>query len=171
MPLRTHFSHRSDLVIDPNENYDKARKYLEGFKPGGFWYGISDSWRSWCKAERYDHYGKYLYIVDTGNTKILRLTSYEALRRFADVYDAPIHPFLKDSHSKIIRWDEIRNRYDGIEIAPYHRRARMELPTLWYNTWDVASGCIWNMQDVSIRRATKQEKLDLLEQISKTRLE
>jgi len=37
----------------------------------------------------------------------------------------------------------VSKEYDGIEIAPYQWDARLSL--IWYYGWDVASGCIWNL--------------------------
>ena len=42
-------------------------------------------------------------------------------------------------------WDTLIGQYDGIEICPYLQQFRMS-NSMWYYTWDVASGCIWDPQ-------------------------
>lgn len=51
----------------------------------------------------------------------------------------------------MISWKKVRKNYDGIIIAPYQWDCRNASETTWYYPWDCASGCIWNLEKVSLR--------------------
>ena len=45
-----------------------------------------------------------------------------------------------------INWKKVSNDYGGIEICPYYLIERSGY--IWYSTWEVASGCIWNVKSI-----------------------
>lgn len=45
----------------------------------------------------------------------------------------------------LIKWDKVADDYGGIEICPWIEKRKYYL---WYNTFDVASGCIWNINSI-----------------------
>lgn len=55
--------------------------------------------------------------------------------------------FIKSSNFLTLDWPSITQVYKSLEISPYIWRARHEL--LWYNAWDVASGCIWDISCIT----------------------
>jgi hypothetical protein len=55
------------------------------------------------------------------------------------------HPDL--GRMSYIDWPRVAERFDGVIIAPYQWKHRLEL--MWYYGWDCASGCIWNARAVS----------------------
>jgi len=180
--MYTHYSHFPHSVW----NFDKNRKYFDleevknlkcdndirkflqepkrrcRFKPDGLWLGIDDSWRTWCKAENFNHKGKFLNIVDIKDTKLLKLSGEQEILAFTEKYKIPILPNVQ-LHSSYIKWNEIYKEYDGIEISPYCWECRLAPETMWYYTFDVSCACIWNCSKLEVRRATKEEKLQLIE--------
>lgn len=119
-------------------------------KPTGLWYSIDMEWHDWCKSEGTPHWiGQYNYELTIDLSCILRLTTVDELRAFT----AKFHKFEhREPHRAYeIDWGAVAKLYKGIEIAPYQWGARHSLG--WYYTWDVASGCIWDVTSVkSIRR-------------------
>ncbi len=54
-----------------------------------------------------------------------------------------------------LEWDKVKDKYQGIIIAPYQWECRLALETCWYYGWDCASGCIWDLD--CIKEFIKQE--------------
>jgi hypothetical protein len=120
-------------------------------KPFGFWYGFGGEWIDWCRSEMSSKWtGKYIYSVDIGNINILRIKTHMELMQFNREYqpnDSSFYPALKDGEA--IDWKKVVNKYDGIEINPYQSEARYQY--MWYYGWDVASGCVWNLNNVKLK--------------------
>ena len=117
-------------------------------KPDGFWYGFGDEWIDWTETTG-QYKGEYVYEVDINGSNILQIKDYSEIIEFTKEYGSSkqIAPGIIFS----IDWPRIELKYDGIEINPYIRQARLNHKTLWYYSWDVASGCIWNLDKVKIR--------------------
>jgi hypothetical protein len=47
--------------------------------------------------------------------------------------------------SNLIKWDEVSEDFGGIEICPYLLKRQYYI---WYNLFDVASGCVWNIKSI-----------------------
>jgi hypothetical protein len=118
-------------------------------KPAGFWYGFGNSWIQWTKSEMPEWSGKYIYEVNIGNANVLKIDTYSKLLKFNDEFSAQSTPGISS-----IDWAKVSKKYDGIEIVPYQNNARMNFKLLWYYGWDVASGCIWNLDTASLRLIT-----------------
>jgi len=118
-------------------------------KPDGFWYGFGDKWIDWAEVAGPEYMGEYVYEVDTNGSKILQIKNYSEITEFTKEYKSneQIVPGIIFS----IDWSRIELKYDGIEINPYIGKIRHDHKTLWYYTWDIASGCIWNLDKVKIR--------------------
>jgi len=106
-------------------------------KPKGLWYGIGTSWVDWIRSEQPDWEEDYTHIVDVDLSKIKVIRSYDELLKFSDEYSIGDKPT-----GGLIDWAKVASKYSGIEIVPYIFKARFDL--LWYYSWDVASGCIWD---------------------------
>ena len=124
-------------------------------KPNGLWYAIGTEWIDWVKSEMPHWKGDYLYKVYLNESKILTIKDEKGLEEFHNKYS-----FVPTYHQgKIIRkyndidWLKVSLDYSGIEIAPYQYTYRHKF--LWYYTWDVASGCIWNKD--AIKKITRIE--------------
>jgi hypothetical protein len=122
----------------------EKKKYtqVDGMKPNGFWYGFGEEWIDWTKTEMPEWVGKYIYEVKIPNN-VLKITSYKELLQFNEEFK---------TEQIMIDWKKVASKYDGIEIVPYQQKARMNL--LWYYGWDIASGCIWNLNNSTINLIT-----------------
>jgi hypothetical protein len=85
--------------------------------------------------------------VKTGN--VLKIDTYEKLLKFNEEFSSQSAPGVS-----FIDWANVAKKYDGIEIVPYQTKARMNYNLLWYYGWDVASGCVWNLDTVTLRLIT-----------------
>ena len=47
--------------------------------------------------------------------------------------------------------------YQGISIIPYIDSAHADRRTLWYNPWDVASVCIWDITAIAHTEAHAED--------------
>jgi hypothetical protein len=132
--------------------FDKNRVYNQeehAFKPSGLW--LSDEkdygWKKWCTDEGFGSTNiETKFLVNTN--RVLILDTNEKIIKFDEEYSKKYSPTDTDFYKMItkitkIDWRRVAREYDGIIIAPYSRKLRTEL--FWYNPWDCASGCIWNL--------------------------
>lgn len=124
---------------------DRGRTYRQELyaKPEGFWVSVlgEDDWPSWCRAEQYavDLLAFEHEVTLATDAKILTLETPDAIRTFHGAYGLG---------SWSVDWAGVAERYDGIIIAPYQWSLRLNGPS-WYYGWDVASGCIWNLDAIT----------------------
>lgn len=120
------------------------RDYRSEFdKPKGLWISVdgNDDWASWCRAENYPLRSRRYKIILTPEAKVLVLKTAEEIFEFTEHYGRHVYDRW---HRQYIAWEVVAEEYQGIIIAPYQWRCRMQDETLWYYGWDCASGCIWN---------------------------
>ena len=56
---------------------------------------------------------------------------------------------LPENKYRYVDWREVAARWDGISITPYQWSCRHELDrAMWYNGWDCASACVWNLNAI-----------------------
>lgn len=152
--IETRLKITSDMRIHMSKDpiYKLEKRYYAqrpDDKPDGFWYGFGEEWIDWTKTAGPERKGEYIYEVDINGSNILQIKDYSELTRFTKEYGS-----IKQIVPGVIfhiDWSRIELKYDGIEINPYIYQARMDQKTLWYYTWDIASGCIWNLDKVKIR--------------------
>ncbi len=137
----------------------------KGHKPCGFWVSVEDfqddhSWFDWCKSEQFSLEGlRHKYSVTlSSDANILHLKSVEEILAFSMEYavNDPLdfsrkYPFTNRQYFYIIAWDRVQAKYDGIIISPYQWKLRLAPETSWYYGWDCSSGCIWNLDKISIK--------------------
>lgn len=123
-----------------------AREQDSHFKPHGLWVSEDSdpetSWPGWCAANDFGGGWSHVYDVTLADdANVLVLSTAFAIDDFTREYGAkPNRP-----HGYIeIDWSRVAREYDGIVIAPYQWSRRMTDHTMWYYSWDCASGCIWN---------------------------
>jgi len=163
-----HYSPRESIELK-DSYYESFRQSIseEGsMKPCGLWLSIEDdetdmNWFDWCKIEQFRlECLRFKFIVHIKeDAKILWLRSSEEVVEFTRTYIST-HPlglskFLEASSgvrsSYYIDWKRVKNIYDGIIISPYQWELRLSSDSSWYYTWDFASGCIWNLEKVSLK--------------------
>ena len=145
MKERIHMS-KNPLVLEK-----RSHVQIPGMKPCGFWYGIGPAWREWVQSEMPHWIGEFNYELSLGKSAILVIDTCAGLDGFDRKYSRG--EFNVD-------WELVSEKYDGIEIDPYQWSRRHE--HMWYYGWDVASGCLWNLQQVSIKelkRTCKQSRM------------
>lgn len=159
-------SFKESVVLDSNKRYHVSNKKLRkfsiksipkqevSFKPKGFWYACGDAWLRFAKGEGLG-VGKYLYEIEINDSNVLKLNTAKQLEDFTEEFS----PNGKDAEllkGMFIDWPKVAEKWDGIELCPYVSEKRYSLG--WYNTLDVASGCIWNKK--AIKKIKLVEKLN-----------
>lgn len=131
------------IVLDRSRTYDPASQAWRG-KPHGLWVSVpgADDWPSWCRLENFclDQLQVEHVVTLTERANVLHVGSVAEMYQFHQEWRS----YFDD---RTIDWGRVAASYDGIVIAPYQWAARrLDLP--WYYGWDVASGCIWNLDAV-----------------------
>lgn len=127
--------------------FDPAHRYKNGehYKPQGLWVSVEGDhdWRWWCEGENFQLKGltHAAEVVLAPGANILVIDTVDKLDAF-NLRFGNGHPYFAD-----IKWDEVKALHDGLIIAPYQWRRRLDL--MWYYGWDCASGVIWNLSAVS----------------------
>ena len=136
-------------------------------RPNGLWVSVGDAWlvdqyKRWRKdpkfgSAHYPHWFKYANKITIANDSgILAITNVSEFKAFNDEYsELCLSAF--GQQVRLIRWREVRRRYQGIIISPHlddmavrinAQGKPSDIPeAIWYSTWVVASGCLW---DVSV---------------------
>ena len=187
------FKHyRLHITIDQitsTELYKTSNASRVAAKPRGIWYACGTEWlerdpmtivkRNWLEPSTTTN-DLYLYHFETDMSNVLQIETPSQFDEFQieyGVYD----PVAKTYHN--IRWNEVEERYKGIQICPYMYKVLEDIQakgfrfasqdeendfnrwqnfyhkSSWYEGWDVASGCIWDSTAISnvILVATKKQ--------------
>ena len=147
---------------------DKKYKYTgsDCIKPRGFWYACGSGWYdAGVNAETH----KYLYSVKLKRSiltkdlseikkgKVLQITKQDEMRAFDKKYGKNV--ISKDIYFDnylLINWKQVKKDFAGIEICPHQIKSRFGVNgetvdndiMFWYYSWDVASGCIWDLNAI-----------------------
>lgn len=143
---RLHLTHASEI-----KKMDTKQK-PEGPKPRGLWYAVGFGWLDFTTNDFTSFYEEkevYAFEISLNGLNVLRITNYDELLKFEDVYLAPNENEYMKGRKFDVDWSKVAEHYDGIEIAPYIYKARMG--HFWYYGWDVASGCIWNTSKLNYK--------------------
>lgn len=146
-----HFAETA-IVLDRTLVYEQATPHTYG-KPRGIWVSVrgEDDWPSWCQSEGFHLVGLTTRhdVVLHPDANILLLSTSIELRAFTDEFGIR-EAKSYGSHSWVdlsTDWARVAREHDGIVIAPYQWSERLDLS--WYYGWDVASGCIWNLDAIA----------------------
>lgn len=151
------FHHTNERVIDLTRKYDQT--FFK--KPLGLWYDIDCSWSDWCRHNDYGEYDNH-FLLNVEMTDILVIDTAEKLVQFHDKFSFVPEGFEKVSGDwRQIKWDFLAKHYAGIEIAPYRGEQRGLRGYFWYQIWDIASGCIW---DLSVIKSV--QKVDIIKAVN-----
>ncbi len=127
--------------------YDQSDLHWQA-KPNGLWFSVEGDydWKWWCEGEEFRLYNlKVCYELELKkDAKILYLETPEEILDLAKQY-----PFLNKvwdgDRTYEIDWNKVKEKYQGIIIAPYQWSCRLNPDCNWYYGWDCASGCIWDI--------------------------
>ena len=105
-------------------------------RPQGLWYACDKEWKQhiqmYWKSKMSEYKHKYLLEVNLNRMCVLR--TEQEVKYFHRVY-------RQENDPNMIDWSAVAEDYDGIEICPHQNELKYQLD--WYETWDVAGGCIW----------------------------
>jgi|APSaa5957512535_1039671.scaffolds.fasta_scaffold19968_3 hypothetical protein len=157
LPKRNHMNNIKNKIFDFDYKYTQPD---DGIKPDGVWYSCNDAWYNWTQENgmlqhKYIHkiniYRNVMTNINNKNKdKILVINNLKDFDLFNKKYGYNAwygKKFWKEmgGGNYLIKWDKVANDYGGIEICPYLTKRRYYL---WYNLFDVASGCVWNTKHI-----------------------
>ena len=145
---------RESFTLDRTRGYGQSETHAFG-KPTGFWVSVAGDgdWPSWCRAEEFDvdRLAVEHAVVLAPDANVLRIESANDLDNFHARYAVETEYERRyPTHwrqSWPIDWRVVAEHCDGVVIAPYQWSHRLNLD--WYCGWDVASGCIWNLDAIA----------------------
>jgi hypothetical protein len=134
---------------------DTSENNMSATKPSGMWYAPGADWIDWMSREmpRWLKEVEYVYVLKPAYASggldsqggVLQIKTARELRAFTKRFS-----FEKESpYVSEIRWDDVADQWDGIEIVPYHYDVARDMSMIWYAGWDIASGCIWRPRGVA----------------------
>ena len=147
-------------------NLNKTYKQGSDLKPTGLWYSCYSSWYKYLIDNDWKgRLADYIYklniknktLTDINNkdiNKLLVINNEKDFEQFEKKYLKPSAP-VRRLGKRWINWRKVANDFGGIEICPYFSEKR---EIAWYYPWDVASGCIWNLNIVKNTELIYQKK-------------
>jgi hypothetical protein len=124
-----------DSISLPNIPHSKQPLDI---KPRGMWYGIGTDWIDWVRGNMPHWETDNIFKIDVNMNKIKVLKNEKDVIEFQAKYGVDKFGFGDYK----IDWSKVAQDYSGIEVNPYDYGIRMKY--MWYGTFDIASGCIWN---------------------------
>lgn len=145
--LRLHYAAKP-VTLDTKRHYEQ-----DGFKPVGLWYSVETAddgaWRQWCQDKNFRVDAlRHTHLLEIDMSRILVLRTASAVRALGKLF--PALRLGRDVPDWAWpAWIRIGKKYAGIEIAPYQHTMRLHVDTSWYYSWDVASGCVWDLSAIT----------------------
>jgi hypothetical protein len=149
-----HWTQRSHLSQEPiSKIWDVDQSVLQSFlpdiKPHGFWYQVDHEWEEWCSCNMPAWVKPNRCSIEVDHSRMIVIDSFEKLKAFSLKYKyKTITTRQLTSEFRTIDWSRVAADYAGIEISPYQHEARYAY--MWYYSWDVASGCVWDSSAIRI---------------------
>lgn len=155
---------KEPFVLDRNKTYNFYRDIYH--KPVGLWISVKGEyyWPWWVESEQFGSIDYVATVELDSKANILLLNSIIKILEFQEKYGEK--PY--DVDPMHINWQRVKDDYDGIIIAPYQWSLRLDTWVNWYYIWDVASGCIWNLDAIksiseSIKNPNNERQFDNVE--------
>lgn len=112
------------------------------YKPKGLWFSFGTQWIDFYKGfvgELWKKRYGYIYDIKTNDSKILTI-GMENESLFLETYGVE-----NDSDIMYVDWKKVASDWSGVEILINPR----ELNERWlWSTWDIPSGCIWDISGI-----------------------
>ena len=128
----------NDKIVMSNQkpplNFTNSPSQKPGYKPSGLWYACGTAWLEFVNREFPSGFGKYIYKIQINPSAMCMINNADKFEEFSNKYMV---------ERGYIDWSKVALDYSGIEICPYFYEFR-DSKHLWYYTWDIPSGCIWN---------------------------
>ena len=179
MAIPSPLIHYSDKPLEcPHDTQDPGNYG----RPNGLWVSVGNAWlvdqyERWRVKHENDHgvgsahyldqfkYANEIIIADMND--ILVIANDAEFKAFNDQYSER-RPTPTEPEAQGIPWHKVRERYQGIIIAPHldemaqrTSASGWSLPvaeSYWYYTWVVPSGCLW---DVSVIESIETSRVAL----------
>ena len=116
---------------------EKPNQEIE-YKPNGLWYGIGTAWIDYTRDTFPHREQEHMFKIDVDESQMKIIRTLGELAAFDEEYGVQ-HERIP--HYRFIDYVRVAKDYGGLEIAPYIGGAYGKF--MWYNSWDVPSGCIW----------------------------
>ena len=174
---------KRNKLTEKKMKLDKKYKYkgIDAMKPRGFWYACGSDWYDLGVSAKTD---KYLYSIklkrsiltkdlsEVKKGKVLQITKQDEMRAFDKKYGKKV--IYKDrlfNSYRLIEWKQVYKDFSGLEICPYQKGTRYgvngetvsDRKMNWYYTWDVASGCIWDLNaidNIELKHTLTKEEIN-----------
>jgi len=126
------------------------------FKPNGLWYSFSLG-SGWMRGNMLD-YGwlesyQYMLYLDTSELNILQIKNLEDANAFYSRWNRG---------KRRNQWDSVAFYYDGVELLNYNNwveKYGSDNPVMEeFGGWDMDSGCIWNTQNLKVKKVKPIEE-------------
>ncbi len=139
-----HYSKAPLESVASKDQYDAP-----GMKPEGLWLSVGKAWQEWCEGEEFSlgNLERRYSIKLSSNARLLLLTTESSIRAFSDKYGRESEYRGETTGSLYVDWQRLAKQWQGIIIAPYQWRCRLDL--IWYYGWDCASGCVWDKEAIA----------------------
>ena len=126
-------------------------------KPRGLWYSLGDAWEIWCENANFPKH-PHTFELNFDMEDILVIKTFQDLVKFQEKY-YEVHETVGTFRMGKINWKRVKEDYAGIEIQNYSKFERDMLwdkfgldSCLWYDMWDVSSGCVWDLKKLEYVR-------------------
>ena len=93
----------------------------------------------------------HCFELDIDMEGVLVLDSLTELVDFQNKY----YKTIEDHFFGGLDWRKVKEDYKGIEIQNYSKwegrilsRSTDIMSSMWYSTWDVSSGCLWDLSNL-----------------------
>lgn len=148
-----HYSEEPIPSLD-ERTYDQS-EFIWQAKPNGLWFSVEGlenlpnnyNWKEWCESEKYrvEALAFPYEIILKEDANIVHLKSVEEIKEFTKQFPLTTRDWDAEWDTCQLKWDKVKNKYQGIIIAPYQWDCRLSLESSWYYGWDCSSGCIWDL--------------------------
>lgn len=148
------------MILPKRNKIDKNKKInflhlkynnIIHLKPSGFWYSCHNDWYNWIIKIKILHFlHKYIHkinlckniMTNIHNKDKNKLLVIKTMKDF-DIFNKRYR--IEENTYSLINWKIVAKDYGGIEICPFISKRKNYI---WYSSWDVASGCIWNIKSI-----------------------
>lgn len=143
----------SPIELEPRD-YHQSELLFQA-KPHGLWFSVeidepllnNYNWKEWCEMEgfRVAALNVSYQIVLKEDANILHLKTEQEILEFTKQFALKTRYWDAEWDTYNIKWDEVKEKYQGIIISPYQWNCRLALETSWYYGWDCSCGCMWDL--------------------------
>ena len=143
------------IVLSTEDRIDLSRKMPPssiGRKPIGLWYGFGTSWIDFIRAEMPERETQHVFKIEVDDFELVDIDRDKIFLWFSQRFKDPQKEGRFGNYK--VDWPEVTKKYKGIEFPIYFDKYRGNPDHDWYSSWDIASGCIWDLSAIK-----KVEKL------------